>query len=89
MSRCVCCRVTGRVQGVWFRSSTRQQALGLGITGYARNLSDGSVEVVACGGDEVLKVFCEWLWQGPSKASVLNVTCEDLEKRDYSNFTTA
>jgi len=43
------CRVSGRVQGVFYRASTRAQAQVLGVTGYARNLPDGSVEVLACG----------------------------------------
>ncbi|MGM0434749.1 MAG: acylphosphatase, partial [Pseudomonadota bacterium] len=46
---CVLARVEGRVQGVSFRDSTRIQAQRLGITGYARNQPDGSVEVLACG----------------------------------------
>lgn len=46
---CVRCWVHGMVQGVGFRYSTQREALKLGLTGYARNLDDGSVEVLACG----------------------------------------
>ncbi|WP_233843358.1 acylphosphatase [Dyella sp. 2HG41-7] len=62
--------VSGRVQGVFFRASTRNEALRLGLDGYARNLSDGSVEVVACGSAEALAQLEQWLWQGPSAAHV-------------------
>jgi acylphosphatase len=46
---CLSCLVSGRVQGVWYRDSTQRQAQALGISGYARNLPDGRVEVLACG----------------------------------------
>lgn len=90
MSHCLCCRITGRVQGVWFRGSTQQQALRLGLTGYAKNLADGSVEVVACGEAVAIVQLHEWLWQGPKGAAVVGVACEPLaESSDYSSFTTA
>lgn len=90
MSQCIRCRIFGRVQGVWFRASTQQQALRLGLTGYAKNLADGTVEVVACGKEAALVQLQEWLWQGPEGAAVLDVACEPLaEGGDYSSFTTA
>ena len=66
-------RVEGRVQGVWFRESTRREAEPLGIRGYARNLEDGSVEVLACGDTPALDHLAEWLKQGPPMASVTRV----------------
>jgi len=54
MKECRKFRVKGRVQGVWFREPTRQQASGLGIKGSAINLPDGSVEVLACGKPDAL-----------------------------------
>ena len=75
MSRCVRCLVSGRVQGVWYRASTREQAVRLGINGYARNLPDGRVEVLACGDEVVLAELEAWLWQGPGAASVVDVQC--------------
>lgn len=89
MNHCIRCCITGRVQGVWFRGSTRQQAERLGLAGYAKNLADGSVEVVACGEEAAVAQLREWLWQGPSGAKVLNVSCEPLEGGDYPGFTTA
>jgi acylphosphatase len=62
--------VSGRVQGVFFRASARQEALRLGLRGYARNLSDGRVEVVACGTAEAVGELEQWLWQGPPAARV-------------------
>ncbi|MGB5332737.1 MAG: acylphosphatase [Woeseiaceae bacterium] len=63
-------RVSGRVQGVWFRDSTRREAERLGITGHAINLDNGDVEVLACGSDEALDALCAWLQQGPPLADV-------------------
>jgi len=71
-STVVCKRyhVFGRVQGVWYRASTRDQALQLGLVGWVRNLDDGSVETVACGTPEALDAFKAWLRQGPPAARV-------------------
>jgi acylphosphatase len=62
--------VSGKVQGVFFRASTRHEALRLGLNGYARNLADGRVEVVACGRSEALQELEQWLRQGPPAARV-------------------
>lgn len=79
----MCCTkawVTGKVQGVWYRGSAQEQALKLGITGYAKNLPDGRVEVLMCGSQEAVKTLSEWLWQGPEKAHVTHVEFEVLEQ---------
>jgi acylphosphatase len=70
---CVRFVVSGRVQGVFFRASTRDEALRLGLTGHARNLPDGSVEVVACGDDAALAQLESWLELGPPLAQVSRV----------------
>jgi acylphosphatase len=57
--------IEGRVQGVGFRVSTRWQARSLGLRGYARNLHDGRVEVLAVGDAEALERLAEWLKEGP------------------------
>ena len=62
--------IEGRVQGVWFRESTRRTAQPLGITGHAKNMGDGSVQVLACGEQSALKRLAEWLEQGPPLARV-------------------
>jgi acylphosphatase len=68
--------VSGHVQGVYFRASTRQLAQSLGVTGYARNLRDGRVEVLACGSDAAVAALCAWLSDGPPGARVSEVRCE-------------
>ena len=62
--------IEGRVQGVFFRESTRRQAQPLGITGFAKNMPDGSVQVLACGEPGSLNRLGEWLKQGPPMAQV-------------------
>lgn len=76
MNSCVRCVVSGRVQGVWFRGSTRDQALRLGIRGYANNRPDGRVEVLACGEPAAVDRLRAWLWEGPIQAYVTDVSCE-------------
>jgi len=67
------CLVSGRVQGVFFRASTRQRALALGVLGHARNLADGRVEVLACGEAAAVDALCAWLWQGSAASHVTGV----------------
>jgi acylphosphatase len=73
--------VHGRVQGVGFRYSTISKARQLNITGYARNMMDGNVEVVAEGPHEKLNILLQWLYEGPSMSYVTNV---DYKFTDYS-----
>ncbi len=80
--------VEGRVQGVWFRASTRQRAEQLGLTGRALNRPDGRVEVIACGDDEALQRLAAWLWQGPELAQVSDVVSEDLPEQGLHGFST-
>jgi acylphosphatase len=70
--------VEGKVQGVFFRASTRVQALGLGLRGWARNLPDGRVEVVAMGEARALDALAQWLEDGPPAARVDAVQREDV-----------
>ena len=70
------CIVTGRVQGVFFRDSTARRASELGVTGVARNLPDGTVEVLACGEEAAVAALCEWLREGPPAARVDGVEVE-------------
>ena len=65
--------VSGRVQGVFFRASTRAEALQLGLHGHARNLADGTVEVVASGEGAALEALERWLQRGPPAARVASV----------------
>lgn len=62
--------VSGKVQGVWFRASARDQALVLGLRGSARNLADGSVDILAVGDAAAIDTLAAWLRQGPPLALV-------------------
>ena len=83
---CRRCYVSGRVQGVFFRASTTEQAHLLGIHGYARNLPDGRVEVLACGTDAAVQQLCDWLTQGPPAARVSDVTCSPVDETPPDGF---
>ena len=74
---CKKCVVGGRVQGVFYRATAARRARELGINGYARNLSDGRVEVLACGDQASVRTFVEWLWTGSSASKVTSVEVSD------------
>lgn len=79
--------VEGRVQGVFFRVSTRDRAHEIGLQGWVRNLPDGRVETVACGNETQLGSFELWLKQGPDLALVSEVKIESWsEETDLSGF---
>ena len=82
------CIVTGRVQGVFFRASTEREAQQLGVTGYARNMPDGSVEVLACGEVSAVEQLKLWLWTGPPASHVRDVSCEALDVPVPESFAT-
>lgn len=79
MERAVHLIIKGRVQGVWFRASTQEKAIELGIKGWVRNRRDGSVEVMAEGEEERLEKFVRWCHKGPRGAMVTQVDREELE----------
>lgn len=72
-------RVTGKVQGVWFRRFVAQVAIPLGVTGYARNLADGSVEVALTGAPEQVRAVQLRVKQGPPASRVDGVIWEVRE----------
>lgn len=88
MKICKRCIVTGRVQGVAYRATTQQQAQALNLTGYAKNLPDGSVEVFACGAERDINELCAWLWEGPRMAQVSAVQCSDVTDQGWRGFDT-
>jgi len=73
------CIVSGRVQGVFYRGSAQQRARELGITGYANNLVDGRVEVLAVGEAESVERFVAWLWQGSTASRVTSVEVVEVD----------
>lgn len=70
--------VHGRVQGVWFRDSTRREAERLGVVGWVRNRADGTVEAWAQGDDHAVRALQEWCGDGPPRAEVTAVDAEDV-----------
>ncbi|KAA3634487.1 MAG: acylphosphatase [Proteobacteria bacterium] len=78
--------VEGRVQGVFFRQSTRNVARELGVTGWCRNLDDGRVEVCACGDEATLNQFRSWLRCGPRAARVDKVNVALVEMPVPADF---
>jgi acylphosphatase len=76
--------VSGRVQGVFFRASTRSQAEKLGLRGWAVNLPDGRVEVLVVGADEAVQQLGEWLHEGPATAKVLAVETAPADPAEVS-----
>ncbi|HSW92738.1 MAG TPA: acylphosphatase [Gammaproteobacteria bacterium] len=83
---CMHCFISGKVQGVWFRASTQDKANELGLTGWARNLPDGRVEVLACGEADKLDALHEWLKEGPELARVEEVVREEVAWEVHERF---
>lgn len=71
--------VSGRVQGVWFRQSTLDEAQRRGLSGWVRNLGDGRVEVLLQGEEKAVRQVEAWLYQGPELATVAEVQSELVE----------
>ncbi len=84
--KCVHLIVSGRVQGVFFRDNTRRKATELGLKGYAKNLPDGNVEVVAQGDEEKLNELIDFIKQGPGIARVENILIKHKEPENFKNF---
>jgi acylphosphatase len=87
-TRRVSLRIRGKVQGVFFRESTRIEATRLGITGWVRNRDDGSVEAVAEGEPAALEEFIRWCHRGPQAARVTDVERAESEPTgEFRAFT--
>ncbi len=69
--------IQGRVQGVWFRETTRRTATSLGVKGWVRNLPDGRVEVVAEGPEDQVNKLVKWCHKGPPAAKVTSVEVQE------------
>ena len=82
--------ITGKVQGVWFRASAKEEALSLGVTGKVWNNPDQSVGVIAQGDMDDINVFINWCWRGPGLARVEEVSVEDIDSDiTYPSFEIA
>lgn len=86
MKQTVYLKLTGVVQGVFFRQSTQEKAKELDIYGWVRNCEDGSVEIEAEGDENLLRVFEQWCHRGPSKAIVERVERMEVGFKDYQQF---
>ncbi|MFH1039007.1 MAG: acylphosphatase [PVC group bacterium] len=88
MIKCLHIFISGRVQGVCFRYASCHRAEALGLAGYARNLSDGRVEIAAEGGENELRDLLSWARQGPPGAQVTGVeTRWEPGKKSFSSFS--
>jgi acylphosphatase len=84
--------VSGRVQGVFYRATCVRKAESLGLKGFARNLPDGRVEVLACGEQPVVEQFIAWLWEGSPASKVTGVEtapCDESEAQRLTGFSSA
>ncbi len=79
-------QVRGRVQGVWFREATRQQAEALGVRGWVRNRGDGSVEAVLEGEAASVRELAAWCGQGPPAARVVEVHSQEEPLQGETGF---
>lgn len=79
--------VSGRVQGVTFRASTRRHALDLGVTGWVKNLPDGRVEAVLCGPSNAVDQLLVWCQTGPPPARVDDIETTEEPPNDFSTFS--
>ena len=81
------CIVSGRVQGVFYRARTAERARELNVHGWARNLSDGTVEVVMSGAQASVSALCAWLWEGPPAARVTAVRVKEWSGKPGDGFS--
>lgn len=80
--------ISGRVQGVWFRASTKQKAEMLGLTGWVRNTNDGRVEAVFEGDNDKLDEMIKWCYKGPSLSKVDKVDIKKQKPTDgFDDFS--
>ncbi|MBL0711023.1 MAG: acylphosphatase [Colwellia sp.] len=79
--------VSGKVQGVYFRVSSQQKAIDYGLSGYAKNLANGDVELILCGEEDKVKKMLTWLKKGPVQAEVTHLQHEKIDWQEHSSFT--
>lgn len=84
--KCVHLVVSGRVQGVFFRANVRKEAEKLGLKGYAKNLENGDVEVVAEGNEGKIKELIQFIKRGPGTASVAGIQINHKMPENFKSF---
>ena len=78
--------VSGKVQGVYFRVSSQQKAIDYGLSGYAKNLADGDVELMICGEEDNVEKMLAWLKHGPKQAEVTQMQKKQVDWQEHSFF---
>jgi acylphosphatase len=78
--------VSGIVQGVFYRQSTKEKALELGIAGIVKNLPDGNVHILATGTNEQLDQLVQWCRVGPARAKVTSVNVDAVNRQEFLGF---
>ncbi len=86
MQKHISIKVSGRVQGVYYRASTHEEAQRLGLKGFVKNEPDGSVYIEAEGDDAVLNALVAWCKQGPPAARVTNVEIQEGIWKGFTEF---
>jgi acylphosphatase len=79
--------ISGKVQGVYFRVSSQQQAIDYGLSGYAKNLANGDVEVFLSGEQENVDKMLAWLKHGPEQAQVTKMQQKQVDGQEHSFFS--
>lgn len=87
MQKHISIKVSGRVQGVFYRASAHEEAQRLGVKGFVKNEPDGSVYIEAEGDDALLEDLIEWCKQGPPAAKVQNVEVQEGTWKGFAEFT--
>ncbi|MFI5130703.1 MAG: acylphosphatase [Chitinophagales bacterium] len=87
MLKTVSITVSGIVQGVFYRQSTKELATALNIKGQVRNKPDDTVEIIATGTAEQIEQLVKWCWSGPPRAQVTNVIVKELPLQSFDKFT--
>jgi acylphosphatase len=89
MNKNIIIKISGRVQGVWFRKSAQNEARQLGVSGFARNNVDDTVTIEACGEENNIKELLKWSYKGSKFARVDNVkyeiddNCGDINYKEF------
>jgi acylphosphatase len=78
--------IKGKVQGVFFRASARDQARNIGVTGWVKNTAEGNVEAVVSGEENKVRSFIEWCRKGPDEAVVTNVDIIKSTEEEFKDF---
>lgn len=83
---CYQIKIFGFVQGVFFRYAAKEEAEKLGLTGFAKNLNDGSVEIIVCGEKEKTAEFIKWCHSGPAMGKIERVEEKEIEFIEFKSF---